>query len=229
MSQSFTLVDPRAAVDLQTYLQRAARVEDGSTRLIADGGVLAAYTAILYPRGMLDRTPTVLGLRTFATAPDAAFDVVVPVRSLLDRLARVAGQAGPSDAEADTPGVEVRLPLEVGSVTWAGISPPRGGWRPVGEVEPGALETAARSGIDEVGEAVPGKLGEQLVQHVRSEVWGRGVEGAEFLPAGAGFAAFSLGFLGAEPVRVFETGPWTRLTTDRGHILVRRPNWTLKP
>lgn len=224
MTPSFTLVDARAATDLQTYLQRAARVEDGSTRLISDAGVLAVYAAILYPRGILDRTPTVLGLRTFATAPDAAFDVVVPVRSLLDRLARLVDGA----AEPDASPLDVRLPLEVGSVTWAGISPPRGGWRPVGEVEPARLESAARAGIDEVGEAVPGSLGEQLVQQVRAEVWGRGIDEAQFLPAGAGFAAFSLGFLGADPVQVFETGPWTRLTTDRGHVLVRRPNWTLK-
>ena len=28
-------------------------------------------------------------------------------------------------------------------------------------------------------------------------------------------------------VRVFETGPWTRLTTKRGHVLVKRKAWTL--
>ena len=58
---------------------------------------------------------------------------------------------------------------------------------------------------------------------------GRPIDGLEFVPTGAGFAAFSLGFLSNdEPVQLFETGPWTRLSTSRGHILVRRKPWTLK-
>src|SRR6478752_175360 len=124
MSQSFSLVDLLAVADLQTYLSRAARVEEGSVRLIAGSGVLAVYTAILYPRGLMDETPTVLGLRTFAIGGDAEFDVVVPIRSLLDRVARVreSAEAQPTDEP-----IEIRLPLEVSTVTWAGISPPRGG------------------------------------------------------------------------------------------------------
>jgi hypothetical protein len=47
------------------------------------------------------------------------------------------------------------------------------------------------------------------------------------VPAGAGFAALGLGFLGADDVRVYETGPWTRLSTQRGHVLVKRRAWTL--
>ena len=47
--------------------------------------------------------------------------------------------------------------------------------------------------------------------------------------AGSAFAALSLGFLiQAISVAVFQSGPWTRLTTARGHILVRRQSWTLK-
>jgi hypothetical protein len=67
------------------------------------------------------------------------------------------------------------------------------------------------------------------VHRVRSEVWGRPIRGAEHLPAGAAFAALTLGFLGEEEesVPVYETGPWTRLTTKRGHVLVKRRAWTL--
>lgn len=226
MSQSFSLVDPLAVADLQTYLSRAARVEEGSVRLIAGSGVLAVYTAILYPRGLLDQTPTVLGLRTFATRADVEFDAVVPIRSLLDRLARVREQA---DADGVTGPVEVRLPLEVSTVTWAGISPPRGGWRKVGEAGYDILAATAKAGIAEVAEAVPEGLGEQLVQRVRAEVWGRPIDGLEWVPAGAAFAAESLGFLDpAEPVTLLETGPWTRMTTRRGHTLIRRQAWTLR-
>src|SRR5690606_28791268 len=133
MSQQFTLVDSLALEDLATYLSRAARVEDGSTRLIAASRVLAVYTAAFYPSGLHDDTPTVLGLRTFALADDVRFDVVVPLRSMLDRLARLT--ASVTDASAP---VTVSLPLEVNTVVWAAISPPKGGWVALPDM-PGAL------------------------------------------------------------------------------------------
>lgn len=225
MSQSFSLSDSLSLGDLQVYLSRAGRVEDGSVRLVSAAGVLAVYTAILYPRGLLDSSPTVLGLRTFALTEAVDLDVVVPVRSLLDRLARL--EAAVSDVAAP---VTVTVPLEVSSVTWAGITPPRGGWTAQGSTQPGILEDAARAGISEVASTIPTGTGEQIVQRVRSEVWGRPIDALDFVPAGAAFAAVSLGFLAAdEPVRLFETGPWTRLSTERGHILVRRKPWTLRP
>lgn len=228
MSQSFSLEDSLSVSDLQTYLSRAARVEEGSVRLIGGSGVLAVYTAMLYPRGLLDQTPTVLGLRTFAIAADSDFDAVVPIRSLLDRLARI-GDTITANSDSMAGPVEVRMPLEVSTVTWAGISPPRGGWTAVGETTFDALEQTAASGIAEVAESVPTGTGEQLVQRVRAEVWGRPINGLEFVPAGAAFAAKSLGFLTTnEPVAILETGPWTRLSTSLGHTLVRRQAWSLR-
>ncbi|MEJ3403127.1 hypothetical protein WDJ51_00115 [Rathayibacter sp. YIM 133350] len=219
MPAFFPLIDTLALEDLTTYLSRAARVEDGSVRLIAGSGVLAAYTAILYPRGLLDGTPTVLGLRTFALTEPVEFDAVVPSRSLLDRLAR-ASSAGTT---------AVAVPHEVGSVTWAGISPPRGGWVTQGSTDAATLESVAHAGIAEIAAAVPTGTGEQLVQRARAEVWSRPIDGLDYVPAGAAFAAMSLGFLAADdPVNVLETGPWTRLSTRRGHVLVRRKAWSLR-
>ena len=225
---AFTLPDTLALGDLATYLGRAGRVEDGSVRLIAGGGVLAVYVAIFYPAGLLDESPTILGLRTFSIA-DAAdggheeFDVVVPVGSLLMRLERLKEES--TDATAE---VTVTLPMQVNTVTWAAISPPRGGWTPLEPTVSALLERVAKEGIDEVATAIPTGTGEQIVHRVRSEVWGRPIRGLEHVPAGAGFAAMSLGFLGDEPaVKIFETGPWTRLTTTRGHVLVKRRAWSL--
>lgn len=225
MVQQLTLADSLSLGDLHTYLQRAGRVEDGSVRLIAGSGILAVYTAILYPRGILDESPTVLGLRTFALADDEEFDSVVPMRSLVDRIVRARAEIGEDDESRP---VSMSRPPEVNTVTWAGISPPRGGWRPLGETDAAILETAARRGIDEVAQAIPAGTGEQLVQRVRSEVWGRGIDGLEYVPTGAAFAAYSLGFLGDDTIKLFETGPWTRLSSRRGHVLVRRKPWTLK-
>jgi hypothetical protein len=222
MSRSFSLDDASTLDDLQVFLARAARIEEGSVRLIAGSGVLAVYVAVFYPVGLMDETPTVLGLRTVALQGPESFDVVVPLRSLLTRVestqARVAAEPG---------AISVALPMEVNTVTWTAISPPRGGWHPTGATSTPVLEAAARSGIDEVAEAVPAAAGEQIVRRVRSEVWSRPIPGLEHVPAGAGFAALGLGFLGADDVRIYETGPWTRLSTQRGHVLVKRRAWTL--
>jgi hypothetical protein len=224
MVQQITLADSLSLGDLHTYLQRAGRVEDGSVRLVAGSGILAVYTAILYPRGILDESPTVLGLRTFALDDTEEFDSVVPMRSLVERIVRARGELGDDESRP----VSMSRPPEVNTVTWAGISPPRGGWRPLGQTDAATLESAARAGIEEVAAAVPTGTGEQLVQRVRSEVWGRGIPGLEHIPAGAAFAAYSLGFLGDDTISIFETGPWTRLSSRRGHVLVRRKPWTLK-
>ncbi len=223
MSRDFSLSDLLSLGDLQVFLRRAGRVEDGSVRLIADGTVLAVYVAVLYPAGLLDRSPTVLGLRTFALSTPRTFDAVVPVRSLLDRLERV--RDGATD---DAPPAAVSLPMEVHTVTWAAISPPRGGWVGLESTTSAVLEEIARAGIEEVAAAVPSGTGEQIVQRVRSEVWGREIDGLEHIAAGGAFAALTLGFLGGDdPVRIFETGPWSRLTTSRGHVLVKRRAWSL--
>ena len=194
-------------------------------RLIAGGGVLAVYVAVFYPIGLLDEAPTVLGLRTFALRNTDAFDAVVPVRSLLERLNRLESQVADAAAE-----VIVTLPMEVNTVTWAAISPPKGGWVTLPSTASALLDGVARSGIDDVAQAVPTGTGEQIVHRVRSEVWGRPIDGLEHVPAGGAFAALSLGFLGdgaEDDVRIYETGPWTRLTTTRGHVLIKRKAWTL--
>jgi hypothetical protein len=223
MSDAFTLQDLQTLHDLRTYLGRAGRVEDGSVRLIAGGGVLAVYAAVLYPAGLLDESPTVLGLRTFALPQLESFDIVVPLGSLLRRL-------DTAEAAADAAStVTVATPMQVNSVTWAAISPPRGGWAAIDTIDSALLEAVAKEGIHEVATLIPDGTGQQIVQRVRSEVWGRPIPGYEHVPAGAGFAALTLGFLGEEPegVGVFETGPWSRLTSKRGHVLVKRRAWSL--
>lgn len=224
MSRDFTLSDSSSLADLQVFLARAGRVEDGSVRLVADGSVLAVYVAVFYPSGLLDQSPTVLGLRTFALVEPVEFDAVVPARSLSDRLARAVD--GVSDATAP---VTVGVPMEVYTVTWAAISPPRGGWASLDSTPSGSLVAAAHSGIAEVAAAVPANPGEAVVQRVRAEVWGRAIEGLEHVPAGAAFAGLSLGFLldDDEEVRILETGPWTRLSSRRGHVLIKRRAWSL--
>ncbi len=223
MATILSLSDTLAVADLETYLSRACHLEDGSVRVVAHEHVVAVYSAILYPRGLLDSSPTVLGLRTVELADGADCDAVVPIRSLLKRVSKAienSDEAGP---------IAVTVPHEVATVTWAGISPPRGGWVLLDEVDSRVLEKVAADGIAEVAASIPENSGDLIVQRVRSDVWERPIDGIEHVPAGAAFAAYGLRFLSRdEPVALYETGPWTRLTTRRGHVLVRRKPWTLR-
>lgn len=223
MSRSFALVDPLAVGDMRVFLARSGRLELGSARLVAGSGVLAIYVPVLQPAGILDEGATVLGLRTYALAGQESFDSVVPIRSL---LARVESALNADKVEGEP--VEVTLPIEVNTVTWTTISPPRGGWKAQGTMPAALLETTAAAGIDEVATALPDGAGEQIVRKVRAGVWGRPLEGFDYIPGGAAFAAVSLGFVGdEETVSLFESGPWTRLTTRRGHVLVKRRAWNI--
>jgi len=225
MDRTLDLPDPAALADLQTYLGRADAVERASVRLVGGAGVLAVYTAVLYPSGLLDDTPTVLGLRTVGIDPAQDLDVVVPIASFVERLKR-AEESLAEAAEA----VQVGIPAEVNTVTWAGVAPPRSGWVAVGQTQADVLIEVARAGIVEVAEALPQNAGEPVVRRVRADVWSRPIHGAEHVPAGAAFAAQSLGFLKdpLEQIPVYDSGPWTRLSTERGHVLVKRRAWSLQ-
>ncbi len=131
MSHFFSLESNPARLDAIQFLQRAARVNDGSARLIADGTYLQVYVGVLFPRGLLDRTPTVLGLRVFGLAEPVTFDVVVPIESLVHRLT-----VGSEQGETAN-----RVPAEVASLQWAAITRPK----MAGAVAlPSALKPSAR-------------------------------------------------------------------------------------
>jgi hypothetical protein len=205
-----TLADAETRRDLATYISRARKVDpDGAGRLVAAGGVLAAYVSPVHgPPG-----PTVIGLRTLALADrELALDVTVPLAALSDRLAAGA----PDDVELPVP------PMRAVDATWAGVSPPRTGWELRTALDPADLSRAARAGIDEIAAAVPEAVGGHVVTQVRAVVWGRDLPTLPGVAAGAAYAADALGFLEPqEPVAIRTAGPWWRLSTSRGHVLVR--------
>lgn len=213
MNDLITLQDAHAAADLRVFLSRARLIDDTAVRLIAGRGVLAVYAAVLHPRGLLDTSPTILGLRTFAEASGAAFDRVVAPAAIADRLAML-------DAADDAPSFP--LPAADVRTSWSGIAPPREGWLPIGTVSSLALELVARDGAGEVARAVPDNTGDLIVQKVRSEVWSRPLPDHEAVPSGVAFAAASLGFLvGEEEVPLYSSGGWVRASARRGHVLAR--------
>lgn len=211
---SFTVLDGPSRTDLSVFLGRAKRVDDTAVRLQATGGVLALYVPVLAPRGILDSAPTILGMRALREGSGAEFDTVVTPAALLERLAYIGEVEGPT--AISLPPVEVR-------VAWAGIATPRGGWHLAGEIPADALALAAREGAAEIAEAVPDNAGDPVVARVRGGVWGRALEAFPLVPAGVAFAADALGFLApGETAQVFESGAWQRVSTQRGHVVVKR-------
>lgn len=212
MNETFSLHDTESVSDLQVYVSRAKRVDENAVRVLATGGVLAVYAAVLYQRGLLDQSPTVLGLRTFAETSGANFDRVVAPGAIAERLARLH--------EGET---AVVLPPTGAAAPWAGIAPPRGGWARAGMLSSIDLEVSARRGADAIRDALPENAGDHVVQKLRSSVWSQPISEVSAVPAGAAFAAVSLGFIvQPEDIPVYENGQWLRLSAQRGHVLVRR-------
>jgi hypothetical protein len=210
--------DAETLADLVTFVGRARRVDpDGAARLAAHGDVLAVWVSPVHGAG----GPLVLGMRTVRLAGVSAADLVVPLATLADALARAR-------PEPDVGGVLVVPPEHGPGVAWAGTSPPRRGWTAVGDVDADALTASAAAGVAEIVAGSPPGAGAAAVATLRARVWGRplvrGRGGLEDLPAGVAFVAEALGFVASgEQGVVYRSGPWWRVTTRRGHVLARRP------
>lgn len=217
MKNTFALIDQESVVDLQSYLQRAKRLDpDGMVRLRAFGPILAAYVAPIFAGSLMDSGPTVLGLRTMELAEDAEVDSVVPISAVLDRLARInnPGWDGRTSLRVDLPATE--------RASWAGISPPRSGWEPAGTIGEEVLTQLAKDGIEEVKNTLPESVGGPIAARIRGEIWGRGIATDMRIPTGAAFAAAGLGFLTeGEQVEVYFTDGWVRLSAEHGHVLAK--------
>jgi hypothetical protein len=210
MTSYLSLAEQAYAADLKTFLQRAARLGCEHVRLVSNGTALAATVAVLTKQGLLDQDPTVLGVRVFELASGhESVNTLVQIAAVQDRLAR--------DVR------EFALPVGQAGIAWAGVTPPTDGWVSLGEIEAAPLVSVAEAGIGEV--AAANGLGVKIVTEVRRETWGRGMftAGDVTVPAGAAFAAFGLGFIPevGESISLSASGPWSRLSSSRGHILSR--------
>ena len=214
-AQSLRLADPQVTADLRNFVSRARSADDGAVRLQAVGEVLAAYVCVLRPRVLGEAMPTVIGMRAMPLGVPAELDTTVQLSAVADRLARL-----------DSGDTELPVPPMTVSESWAGIAAPRAGWQHEAEVDVSLLEQAAHRGIKEVAARIPGNPGAAMVNNVRVPIWSEPIAGltAE-LPAGAAFAALTLGFLPKSgTASLFSNGRWLRLSTSTGHVLVRPPS-----
>lgn len=211
-SQSLALADHATRDDLRVYLERLQRAGLPEVRLVSRGAALAVFGCTQAPAGLTDPVPVVLVMRAFALReePASPVDETVQGRALLDRLARLG-----------LIGLALDLPETVVTAAWAGVLPPTAGWEPEGVLDAASLASVAEEGAARISGALPEQPGEAVVRGVRAAVWG--VEIAPGVPAAAAFAAEALGFLRDEDrAALSRTLTWSRLSTSRGHVMVRR-------
>lgn len=202
--------DARVHADFGTFIARARHVSvDGAVRIQTLGPMLVLTVAVLDAAGLLGEG-RVLGMRIMPVAGGEPVDATVPIAAVSDRLARAT-----SGTTFSVPPTTVRPP-------WAGVTPPRGGWERVGEVDCTELDRAAKQGIEAVARGVPEGAGSLAVEQLRRQVWGEPTDTVPPVPSGMAFAAHALGFTHpGERASVTMHGPWTRLSTSRGHVLAR--------
>ena len=221
MKNDFYLADRESAIDLQAYLNRARRLDpEGSVRFRAFGNILATYVAPIFAGGLMDAGPTILGLRTCQLPNEIELDVTVPLSVVLDRLARIVNSQVKSSKD-----LLIELPAST-RVAWAGISPPRTGWKPAegkeGQISESVLTQLAKDGIAEVADTLPAAVGGPIAARIRGEVWGRAIGFESPIPMGAAFVAAGLGFLTEnEAVTVYLADGWARLSSSNGHVLTK--------
>ena len=221
MTALLPLADEGEAADLAAFLSRLIHYDRAAAvRLQASSTTLAVF----------GRPPSfeVLAIRTARLAK--------PYENGLDVLLDVTVSAGELLESIDESAATAAVPGAVTGPPWAGVLPPRRGWRP----EPGlpapdsvrAMVAAAvaefRSRTQEL--PVEGRTRAEL-DRIGREIWSRPI-GDTSLPVRAAHAAQSLGFLrparparqGApeeSPLGLFSSGAWLRLRTPYGSIAVR--------
>ncbi|GAA2525519.1 MULTISPECIES: hypothetical protein [Streptomyces] len=205
------LADEGEAADLAAFLSRLLHYDrSAAVRLQAAGTALAVF----------GRPPSfeVLAIRAVRLAKpyenglDVTLDVTVSAGELLESVDEAA-------ATAVVPGAVTGPP-------WAGVLPPRGGWRAVpGLPEPPALRELVAASVAEfrsrTEELEPERRTRAELDRIGREIWSRTVAGTG-LPVRAVHAAQSLGFLRGDELGLFSSGAWLRLRTPYGSVAVRR-------
>ncbi|GGW79724.1 hypothetical protein [Streptomyces lomondensis] len=206
------LADEGEAADLAAFLSRLLHYDRGAAvRLQAAGTALAVF----------GRPPS------FEVLAVRAVRLAKPYESGIEVTLDVTVSAGELLESVDEAGATAVVPGAVTGPPWAGVLPPRGGWRPEpGLPAPDALRSLVAAGVAEFRSRTQELPSERRTRaeldRIGRDIWSRTV-GETRLPVRAVHAAQSLGFLrpGAAPA-LFSSGAWLRLRTPYGSIAVRR-------
>ena len=215
------------AAEFAAFLARLLRWDRAAVvRLRAAGPALAVF----------GRPPfgPVLAVRTLELSQPAQLDTTVSAGQLLDGI----------DEDAATGAV----PPGVTGPSWAGLLPPRGGWQRVADLDAASLREAAAGVIAEFRARSETPAADHRTRAeldvLAEELWSRPFSGTA-LPLRAVHAAHALGFLRPLPVplsvsvagppasadaqagasaerpALLAAGPWLRLRTAFGSVVIR--------
>ncbi|OXY99974.1 hypothetical protein [Streptomyces diastatochromogenes] len=209
------LADETEAADLAAFLSRLLHYDRGAAvRLQATGTALAVF----------GRPPS------FEVLAVRAVRLAKPYENGLDLTLDVTVSAGELLESIDEAAATAVVPSAVTGPPWAGLLPPRGGWRTEpGLPAPDALHAMVAAAVAEfrsrTQELAPERRTRAELDRIGREIWSRTV-GDTNLPVRAVHAAQSLGFLRptqtAGNPALFSSGAWLRLRTPYGSIAVRR-------
>ncbi|MEU0333302.1 hypothetical protein [Streptomyces sp. NPDC006193] len=209
------LADETEAADLAAFLSRLLHYDRGAAvRLQAAGTALAVF----------GRPPS------FEVLAVRAVRLAKPYEDGLDVTLDVTVSAGELLESVDERAATAAVPAAVTGPPWAGVLPPRAGWRAEpGLPAPDALRATVAAAVAEfrsrTGELAPEGRTRAELDRIGRDIWSRHVGGTG-LPVRAVHAAQSLGFLrpGAGPgdAGLFSSGAWLRLRTPYGSVAVRR-------
>ncbi|MFD9331898.1 hypothetical protein [Streptomyces sp. NPDC060065] len=219
MTALLHLADEGETADLAAFLSRLIHYDRAAAvRLQASGTTLAVF----------GRPPSfeVLAIRTARLAK--------PYEDGLDVLLDVTVSAGELLESVDESAATVAVPGAVTGPPWAGVLPPRRGWRQEpGLPTPDAVRAMVAAAVAEfrsrTQELAVDRRTRAELDRIGREIWSRPV-GDTDLPVRAAHAAQSLGFLrparqvpsGESPLGLYSSGAWLRLRTPYGSIAVRR-------
>lgn len=198
--------DEGEAADLCAFLTRLLHYDRAAAvRLQGAGEAVAVYGS---PASF-----EVLAVRAVRLAePAESLDVTVSAGELLEAVDEGAAVAV--------------VPAAVTGPAWAGLLPPRGGWRTESALTGEALRGLVAAAVAEfralVEEIPPQERTRSALDGTGRRIWSRTVDGTG-LPVRAVHAAQSLGFLRPGPgPQILSCGSWLRLRTPYGSVAVRR-------
>ncbi|MGW7054892.1 hypothetical protein [Streptomyces sp. NPDC054887] len=222
LGRRLVLADVGEAADLAAFLGRLIHYDRAAAvRLQAGAGAVAVFGRPPSFEVLAVRTSRLAVAVTAGGGPGAAadpggLDVTVSAGQLLEGIDEGTGA--------------VVVPQAVTGPPWAGVLPPRGGWRQVaGLPGPDAMRAVVAAAVAEFrarDEALaPDDRTRAARDRIGREIWSRTLGDTE-LPLRAVHAAHSLGFLrpGADPsaVALLSAAGWLRLRTPYGSVAVRR-------
>lgn len=210
------LADEGEAADLAAFLSRLLHYDrSAAVRLQAAGKALAVF----------GRPPS------FEVLAVRAVRLAKPYENGLDVTLDVTVSAGELLESVDESAATAAVPGAVTGPPWAGVLPPRGGWR----AEPGLPEDRELRGLvaasvaefrSRTEELAPERRTRAELDRIGREIWSRTVADTG-LPVRAVHAAQSLGFLRGAEQTLLSSGSWLRLRTPYGSVAVRRTSGLL--